>query len=87
MMSNNCLFCVYHVDKCCLQYGKCDEWIHYSCSKLPAYMLVQLSKSNFNSKFPLVFSQLLEEIEESISKQEGQHISSTTCEAQPLILV
>ena len=92
-MSNNCPFCVYPVDKCCLQCDKCDEWIHYSCSKLPAYMLVQLSKSNraftchtcVKSKFHLVFNQLHEEIEEIISKQDGQLISPTTCEAQPLI--
>ena len=92
-MSNNCPFCVYPVDKCCLQCDKCDEWIHYSCSKLPAYMLVQLSKSNraftchtcVKSKFPLVFNQLHEEIEEIISKQDGQLISPTTCETQPLI--
>ena len=86
-MSNHCPFCVYPVDKCCLQ---CDEWIHYSCSKLPAYMLVQLSKSNraftchtcVKSKFPLVLNELHEEI---ISKQDGQLISPTTCDVQPLI--
>ena len=38
-MSNHCPLCVYHVDKCCLQCEKCDEWIHYSCSKLPAYII------------------------------------------------
>ena len=56
-------------------------------------MLVQLSKSNraftchtcVKSKFHLVFNQLHEEIEEIISKQDGQLISPTTCEAHPLI--
>ena len=92
-MSNNCPFCVYPVDKYCLQ---CDEWTHYSfysCSILAAYMLVQLSKSNraftcytcVKSKIPLVFNKLYEEIEDIISKQDGQSISTTTCEAHPLI--
>ena len=56
-------------------------------------MSVQISKFNraftwhtcVKSKFPLVFNQLHEEMQEIISKQDGQLISPTTCEAQPLI--
>ena len=81
-MSNHCPFCVYPVDKCCLQ---CDEWIHYSCSKLPKSNRAFTCHTCVKSKFPLVFNELHDEIEEIISKQDGQLISPTTCDVQPLI--
>ena len=62
-MTNPCPMCDSVVDNHGLQCDKCNEWIHYKCSKLPAYMIIQLSKpkkaftcnSCVKSKFSLVF--------------------------------
>ena len=44
-MTNPCPMCDTVIDNHCLQCDKCNDWIHYKCSKLPAYMIIQLSKS------------------------------------------
>ena len=41
--SLSCLFCdTIVVDKSALHCDKCDHWVHYSCSKLPTYAIIQL---------------------------------------------
>ena len=47
-MSNHCSFCVYTVHKCL----QCNEWIHYSCSKLLAYMRKLLVNRMVSSSLP-----------------------------------
>ena len=83
-MTNPCPMCDSVVDNHCLQCDKCNDWIHYKCSKLPAYMIIQLSKSKraftcnscVQSKFSLVFHKLYDEI---VGKQDDQTIPSTMC--------
>ena len=67
-MKNPCPLCDSVVDN--LQCDRCKDWIHYRCSKLPEYMIIQLSKSTraftCNScvqiKLPLIFDKLHDEI-------------------------
>ena len=66
MMTDLCAICRDTVDKNCLQCDKCKDWIHYRCSKVPAYLIIQLSKltrvlschSCVKSKYPLAFENL-----------------------------
>ena len=45
--SLSCPFCdTIVVDKSALHCDKCDHWVHYSCSKLPPYAIIQLKKSS-----------------------------------------
>ena len=45
--SVTCPFCdTLVVDKSALHCDKCDHWVHYSCSKLPPYAIIQLKKSS-----------------------------------------
>ena len=44
--SLSCPFCdTIVVDKSALHCDKCDHWVHYSCSKLPPYAIIQLFKN------------------------------------------
>ena len=86
-MTNPWPMCDSVVDNHCLQCDKCNDWIHYKCSKLPAYMIIQLSKSKraftcnscVQSKFSLVFHKLYDEINEIVGKQDDHTIPSTMC--------
>ena len=80
MMTDLCPICNVTVDKNCLQCDKCKDWIHYYCSKLPAYIIIQLSKSArvftcpscVKSKYPLVFQKLNDDIEKIIMTPVSQ---------------
>ena len=50
MMTDLCPICRDTVDKSCLQCDKCNDWIHYRCSKLPAYLIIRLSKSSTDNE-------------------------------------
>ena len=41
-MTNPCPLCDSVVDNHCLQCNKCNDLIHYECSKLSPYMIIQL---------------------------------------------
>ena len=79
-MTDLCPICNVTVDKNCLQCDKCKDWIHYYCSKLPAYIIIQLSKSArvftcpscVKSKYPLVFQKLNDDIEKIIMTPVSQ---------------
>ena len=43
MMTDLCSICNVTVDKSCLQCDKCNDWINYRCSNLPAYFIITLS--------------------------------------------
>ena len=45
MLDSNCPFCDTFVDKFALQCDMCHYWVHYSCTNLPPYAIIQLSKS------------------------------------------
>ena len=70
MMTDLCPICSDTVDKNCLQCDKCNDWIHYRCSNLPAYFIIQLSKSKrvytchscVKLKYPLAFPKLHDDI-------------------------
>ena len=71
------------VDKNCLPCDKCKHWIHYHFSKLPAYLIIQFSKSTrvftchpcVKSKYPLAFQKLHDDIEKIIMSPINQSIS------------
>ena len=73
-MTDSCPICRDTVDKNFLQCDKCKDWIHYRCSKLPAYLIIQLSISTrvftchscVKSKYPLAFQKPHEDIEKII---------------------
>ena len=83
MMTDLCPICKDTVDKNCLQCDKCKDWIHYRCSKLPAYLIIQLSKSTrvftchscVKSKYPLAFEKLHDDIEKIIMSPVNQSSS------------
>ena len=91
-MTNPCPLCDSVDDNHCLQCVKCNDWIHYGCSKFPPYMIIQLSKSTraftcnscVKTKFPLVFDKLYAEINETIGKQDGQAMPPSVCGLSPL---
>ena len=80
MMTDLCPIYNVTVDKNCLQSDKCKDWIHYHCTKLPAYIIIQLSKSArvltcpscVKSKYPLVFQKLHDDIEKIIMTPVSQ---------------
>ena len=82
-MTDSCPICRDIVDKNCLQCDKCKNWIHYRCSKLPAYLIIQLSKSTrvftchscVKSKYPLAFQKLHDDIEKIIMSPINQSVS------------
>ena len=82
-MSELCPICRDTVDKNCLQCDKCKDWIHYRCSKVPAYLIIQLSKSTrvftchscVKSKYPLAFEKLHDDIEKIIMSPVNQSSS------------
>ena len=69
-MTDLCPICSDNVDKNCLQCDKCNDWIHYRCSNLPAYFIIQLSKSKrvftchscVKLKYPLACPKLHDDI-------------------------
>ena len=79
-MTDLCPICNVTVYKNCLQCDKYKDWIHYYCSKLPAYIIIQLSKSAWvftcpscvKSKYPLVFQKLHDDIEKIIMTPVSQ---------------
>ena len=70
MMTNLCPICSDTVDKNWPQCDKCNDWIHYLCSNLPAYFIIQLSKSKtvytwhscVKLKYPIAFPKLHDDI-------------------------
>ena len=46
MANSSCPYCDIIVDQYGLQCDKCASWVHYSCTKLPPYMIIQFSKSS-----------------------------------------
>ena len=64
------IICSDNVYKNCLKCDKCNDWIHYRCSNLPAYFIIQLSKSKrvftchscVKLKCPLAFPKLHDDI-------------------------
>ena len=46
MTNSSYPYCDIVVDQHGLQCDKCCLWIHYSCTKLQPYMIIQLLKSN-----------------------------------------
>ena len=99
MMTDLCPICNITVDNSCLQCDKCNDWMHYSCSKLPTYLIIQLSKSTrvftchscVKSKYPLAFQKLHDDIEKIIMSpvnQSSSPIKPTTpsAPASPLFI-
>ena len=83
MMTDSCPIGSDTVDKNCLQCDKCNDWIHYRCSNLPAYFIIQLSTSKrvytchscMKLKHPLAFQKLHDDIEEIIMSPVNQSSS------------
>ena len=73
----NCPCCDAAADEYVLECDKCKKWIHFACSKLPAYMLVQFDRSSrvyscltcVHERFMNEFPKLHDTFEEVISKQ------------------
>ena len=66
-----CPFCDTLVDKSALHCVKYDHWVHYSCSKLTPYAIIQLFSCHtcvherFNNDFPELHTEI-----EGIIKEE-----------------
>ena len=41
-----CPYCDLSAKEYCIQCDKCQKWIHYACSNLPVYTVIQLHKSS-----------------------------------------
>lgn len=90
-MSNNCPFCDSAVDQYGLQCDKCASWVHYSCTKLPPYMIIQLSKSKrvfschscVHAKYLTDFPELHTKIESVIKAHSESLISNLDIDDTP----
>ena len=73
----NCPCCDAAADTFVLECEKCKKWIHFACSKLPPYMLIQFGKSTrayscstcVHERFMMDFPALHDTYEEAIIKQ------------------
>ena len=86
--SLTCPFCdTLVVDKSALHCDKCDYWVHYSCSKLPPYAIIQLKKSSrlfschtcVHKRFKDDFPELHTEIEGIIKEK----MINSSCQTLP----
>ena len=83
----NCPCCDVAAGEYVLECEKCKKWIHFACSKLPAYMLVQFDRSSrvyscltcVHEKFMNEFPKLHDTFEEVIFKQ-NKTLRSTTAD-------
>ena len=74
-MPKTCPFCDINVETHGIECENCHKWVHYACSSLPSYMLMQLSKSKrqytcetcvllkIGAKYPTLLTDIEEEIE------------------------
>ena len=98
MSDSNCPFCDTSVDKFALQCDMCHYWVHYSCTNLPPYAIIQLSKSTrlfscltcVHERFKNDFPELHTQIEGAIKSQNDAlhlpvmaEIAVTPIEAAP----
>ena len=100
MPDSNCPFCDTTVDKLALQCDMFNYWVHYSCTNLPPYVIIQLSKSTslfscltcVHERFKNDFPELHTQIEGAIKSQNDalhlpivSEIAVTLIEAAPPI--
>ena len=98
MSDSNCPFCDTYVDKFALQCDMCHYWVHYSCTNLPPYAIIQLSKSTrlfscltcVHERFKIDFPELHTQVEGAIKSQNDAlhlpvmaEIAVTPIEAAP----
>ena len=98
MSDSNCPFCDTSVYKFALQCDMCHYWVHYSCTNLPPYAIIQLSKSTrlfscltcVHERFKNDFPELHTQIEGAIKSQNDAlhlpvmaEIAVTPIEAAP----
>ena len=80
-MSNSCPFCDSNVENHGIECDNCNKWVHYACTHLPPYMVMQFSKSTrqftcemcvlvkFGAKYPTLLTDIEDEIEAHKSKR------------------
>ena len=93
--SLSCPFCdTIVVYKSALHCDKCGHWVHYSCSKLPAYAIIQLKQSSrlfschtcVHERFKNDFPELHTEIEGIIKEKNDSLLAFIMSNSPPVNL-